>query len=84
MSSLIKIVVLDRGFVYVGEVELSADWITLTRAHNIRRWGTTSGLGELVNGPLRETKLDKVGTLRAPHRSLISIIDVDDSKWSLN
>jgi hypothetical protein len=77
----IKIVVLDRGFVYVGNVEETEEFVVIRNASNIRIWGTSKGLGELVNGPLTSTKLDKVGTVRAPNRALISLIDVDQSKW---
>jgi anti-sigma regulatory factor (Ser/Thr protein kinase) len=77
----IKIVVLDRGFVYVGRVVIEGDFVVITNAKNIRQWGTTKGLGELVNGPTPSTKLDEVGTVRAPLRALISLIDVDQSKW---
>ena len=79
----IKIVVLDRGFVYVGRVEIEEDFIVIRNAKNIRQWGTTKGLGELVNGPLSATKLDSVGTVRAASRALISLIDVEQSKWNL-
>ena len=79
----IKIVVLDRGFVYVGNVEETDNFIIIRNAKNIRAWGTTKGLGELVNGPLSNTKLDAVGTIRAPSRALISLIDVEQSKWTL-
>ena len=41
----VQIVVLDRGFVYVGDVTVDADWVTIRNARNIRRWGTTRGLG---------------------------------------
>jgi hypothetical protein len=78
----IKIVVLDRGFVYVGRVELDGDFVIIRNALNIRHWGTTKGLGELVNGPLSNTKLDSVGTVRATSRALISLIDVEQSKWN--
>lgn len=83
MDSSIKIVVLDRGFVYVGETEIIDDFVIITHAHNIRYWGTSQGLGELVNGPLEGTRLDKVGTVRAPVRALISLIDVDASQWTV-
>lgn len=79
----IKIVVLDRGFVYIGRVSLDPDFVTITKAQNIRVWGTSKGLGELTHGPLSGTKLDNVGTVRAPTRALISLIDVEQSKWKL-
>jgi len=79
----IKIVVADRGFVYVGMIEESGDFVTLHNAKNIRVWGTSKGLGELVNGALPNTKLDNVGKIRIPMRAVISIIDVEQSKWKL-
>ena len=79
----IKIVVVDRGFVYVGHVTEGPDFLVITSAKNIRIWGTTKGLGELVNGPLSGTKLDSVGTVRVPLRALISLIDVEQTKWKL-
>lgn len=78
----VKIAVLDRGFVYVGRVSYDGDLLVLSNAKNLRIWGTTKGLGELVNGPLSGTKLDHVGTVRVPSRALISLIDVVESKWS--
>lgn len=77
------VVVLDRGFVYVGQVKCDDQWCVITNAHNIRVWGTTQGLGELVrNGPTSKTKLDAVGTVRAPMRAVISIIDSEEGKWN--
>lgn len=78
----IKIVVLDRGFVYVGRVTLGEDFAVIAGAKNIREWGTTKGLGELVNGPLANTVLDEVGTVRAPLRAIIHMIEVEQSKWN--
>ncbi len=80
----IKIAVLDRGFVYIGHVDATdPSMLILRNAKNIRVWGTTKGLGELVNGPLAGTKLDAVGTVRVPFRAVISLIDVEQSKWTL-
>jgi hypothetical protein len=77
----VAIIVADRGFVYVGHVEIADDWCVVTRAKNIRVWGTSKGLGELVNGPTTTTKLDTVGTVRIPMRAVISIIDVSADAW---
>lgn len=76
-----QIAVLQAGFVYVGNVVINNGWCTITNAKNIRRWGTTDGLGQLVNGPLSETVLDKVGCVRVPMHALIHLIDVDTQKW---
>jgi hypothetical protein len=66
-----KIVVLDRGFVYVGKVADEGENIRITNCRNIRRWGTSKGLGELVGGPTPATQLDLVGEVIAPKRAVI-------------
>ena len=49
------IVVVDRGFVYVGDVRCGPEWCIITNARNIRCWGTTRGLGQLaLEGPTKE------------------------------
>ena len=68
------IAVLDRGFVYVGQCSIKDDTLTIQEARNIRYWGTSKGLGELINGPLAQTKVDDVGTVMAPIKSIIHII----------
>lgn len=78
-----SIVVLDRGFVYIGNVTHDGEWCVITDARNIRYWGTTNGLGELaLKGPQPKTKLDAVGTVRAPARAVISLIDTEAQLWN--
>jgi hypothetical protein len=77
----IMIAVLDRGFVYIGRVEHTDTGITLRNAKNIRVWGTTKGLGELVNGPTKSTQADAVGTVHVPSRAIISLIEVVAESW---
>jgi hypothetical protein len=77
------IVVLDRGFVYVGDTEVDGEWVRIRNAKNVRYWGTTKGLGELaLGGPTNKTRLDDVGDVRAPLRALIHIIETDGEKWN--
>ena len=77
-----KIVVLDRGFVYVGYVTLENDWCIIREARNIRYWGTSRGVGQLaLEGPQSNTKLDRVGVVRAPMRAVISLIDTEQALW---
>ena len=79
----LQIVILDRGFIYVGNVDISGDWVTITNARNIRRWGTTNGLGELAkSGPLKDSVLDPAGTVRAPIRSVVGMIECEASAWT--
>jgi hypothetical protein len=82
-SEGLNIVILDRGLVWVGDVEISGDWVIITNAKNVRRWGTTQGLGELAaNGPQPQTKLDMGGTIKAPLRALIGLLKCEVSKWT--
>jgi hypothetical protein len=69
-----QIVVLDRGFIYVGNVTVKGDFVHVENAKNIRYWGTSHGLGELRNGPLSTTKVDVVGDVLAPFKSVIHFI----------
>lgn len=55
----IRICVLERGWVCIGEYEKIGDYRRLSNGAVIRVWGTTKGLPELVNGPTSSTKLDK-------------------------
>lgn len=82
-GSKVKIVVLQRGWVVVGEYAHNGNEATLENAATIRVWGTTKGLGELASdGPTGSTKLDKAGTVRFELLTAVLTIDVKDSdKW---
>ena len=78
----LQLVILDRGFVYVGDVKTDSDWCVVVNAKNVRRWGTTKGLGQLaLKGPLPNTQLDDTGTVRAPMGAVISLIACNQRKW---
>lgn len=82
-SSIFAIVVLARGFVYVGDVTRGDGEIIITNARNVRRWGTSAGLGQLaMKGPQPNTKLDAAGTVRAPLSALIHTIDCEANAWA--
>src|ERR1700682_6498706 len=54
-----QIVILNRGWVVIGEYSEKGDECTLTNASVIRKWGTTNGIGELAEkGKLADTVLD--------------------------
>jgi len=78
----LQIAVLDRGFIYVGHVATDGEWCYIANAWNIRRWGTSRGLGELANGPLPDTKLDPVGSVRMPLRTLQHMIAAEVNGWT--
>ena len=78
-----QIVIAQRGWVFVGDVERSGDDVTISNAQCVRRWGTTKGLGELASGgPKSATVLDDVGTVRLHTLAVVAAIDCKDEKWS--
>lgn len=77
----LQIAVLDRGFIYIGDVATDGKWCYIENAWNIRRWGTTRGLGELVDGPTSDTQLDRVGSVRMPMTTLQHLIAVEVEQW---
>ena len=78
----LQIAVLDRGFVYVGLCHIEGAWLVITGAQNLRRWGTTAGLGQLArSGPTATTKMDAAGIVRAPLSATIHLIDANPAVW---
>jgi hypothetical protein len=81
-TSAPQIAVLDRGFVYVGLCRVEDGVLVITRAQNVRRWGTSAGLGELAaKGAQPQTKMDTTGTVRAPMTAVTHLIDCDPAAW---
>ena len=81
MNTDIRIAVLQRGWVLVGHYSREEDRCKLTDASVIRRWGTRKGLGELVQGPLNGTVLDKCGTVEFEAITGIMTIQCEADKW---
>jgi hypothetical protein len=78
-----KIVVLQRGWVVVGKfAELSEVEHELTEASVIRYWGTTKGLGELIHGPTKATKLDACGRVTFHPMTVVLKLDCEEGAWS--
>jgi hypothetical protein len=80
---MIRIAVLQRGWVVVGRVAEESDKeLRFESASVIRRWGTTKGLGEIaINGPTSETILDACGSVRAHPLAVVMQIDCQEEKW---
>lgn len=77
-----QIVILQRGWVVVGDYAEVKGECVLSNASVIRVWGTTRGLGELAeNGPLSNTKLDPCPNVRFHPLTVIARMDVNESKW---
>lgn len=72
-----QIVAADAGFVYVGDCFWDGDFLRIENAKNIRVWGTTRGLGELVNGPLGQTVYDSAGTCLIPKGRVVLFLQAE-------
>ena len=85
-SGEIKIVVIERGFVYIGRVSDGdgddGNTVTIRGARSLIRWGSSQHLGELVNGPLENTKLGASCTVRVREAQIIHVIEVNADAWN--
>lgn len=79
----IKIVILQRGWIMVGEFSRDGSDCKINHASVIRKWGTTKGLGEIAqNGPTENTKLDKChGIVEFDNLTVVATIECDGEKW---
>lgn len=78
-----RIVVLDRGFIVVGNVGQEGAYIVIEDCACIRRWGTTRGLGQLASeGPGPETKLDPQPRTRVHELQVVQQIDCEETAWN--
>jgi len=79
----VKIVILQRGWVYVGRYTQNNETMMceLNQAYCIRKWGTTKGLPELKDGPTKDTVLDPAGTVKFHLLTTIAVIECDGAAW---
>lgn len=62
-----EIVVVQSGWVLMGDVQEEENVLVLKSASVIRVWGTTRGLGQIaLNGPTKDTVLDPCGEATVP------------------
>ncbi len=79
------IVVIDNGFIFVGNCSTNEKWVYITEARPVIRWGTKEGLSQLANnGPLKNTKLgeEQKTTNKTPISRLLNIIPCNRDKWN--
>jgi len=81
-SGPVKIVVLDQGYVYVGRCETRTDELIIHYARCIIRWGTDKHLGQLIDGPLENTRLGDPCTVQVLHGKVIHTIEVNQNAWT--
>ena len=76
------IVVLQRGWVLIGDLMKQGHDCVLTNASVIRHWGTTKGLGEIAeNGKTDKTILDPTPQVSFNELTAILFIKCNESKW---
>lgn len=81
-DSPVRIVILQRGWVMIGRWSQDGDKCRLDNASVIRKWGTTKGLGELVDGPTDKTILDPIGQVEFHILGVVASVACDPG-WPL-
>ena len=73
-----QIVVIDNGFVHVGDCSSEkGETLKITGCKNIRVWGTSKGIGQLRHGPQKNTVADDCGTVLVPLKRVVFYINVE-------
>lgn len=79
-----QIVIAHRGWVFIGNVVATDSEVKIENAKNLRRWGTTKGLGQLASdGPQDGTVCDDYGTVTIHPLAVVARINVTSEKWQL-
>ena len=82
MGKDIRIVILQRGWVMVGEFSRDGSQCFMRHASVVRRWGTSRGLGEIADGgPTKQTTLDGVPEVQFHELTVIATIRCAEDKW---
>jgi hypothetical protein len=77
-----QIVILQRGWIFVGTLTKKGSSMRLNNAATIRVWGTSKGLGEIAeSGPTSNTKLDTVPEVSFHELTVIGSIKCNEAKW---
>jgi hypothetical protein len=80
-----NVVVLMQGFVYVGQCYRDDvdNLLIMPEARNIRYWGTTAGLHQLViTGPTKDSKIDGAAHVRVPWHQVVSFHASNPKLWA--
>ena len=82
----IRIVIVDRGFIFAGPIKRAADGaITIERGVCVRRWGGDSkGIGYTAkHGPTGRDAVDGMPCgVEVPAISVIAVVGCDQDAWS--
>ena len=82
MNAKWKIIIAERGWVYVGRLTREEDQMVIRDCWNLRRWGTSTGLGQLAkDGPTPETVVDHYGVVRIHVLAVVGVVDCNQTAW---
>ena len=77
-----QICVVDNGFVFVGDCDATnRNTLVIQRCKQLRKWGTQRGLGQLIDGPTKETIIDPVEVIMVPYARIVFTIPVNQMAW---
>lgn len=77
-----QIIVLQRGWIVVGDVEKTETEVKINNCSVIRIWGTSKGLGEIAeNGPTDKTKLDACPPVTVHPLTVVLYMNINEDKW---
>lgn len=77
-----QIVVLQRGWIVVGDVSKTETEVSISNCSVVRIWGTSNGLGEIAeNGPTSKTKLDPCPLVTVHPLAVVLYMNVNEDKW---
>jgi hypothetical protein len=80
--SPVQILVLNRGWVVIGNVSESGSKTIVQNASVIRKWGTENGLGELAQkGKLSNTVLDSCPDITVETVNIVLTMNCNQNKW---
>ncbi len=78
----IRIVILQRGWVMVGRFYQNGTECILKNSYIVRKWGATSGLGQIAEeGPTHETILDKNTEVKFHELTVVASLICNPEKW---
>ncbi|MBC2712658.1 MAG: hypothetical protein HGJ94_17225 [Desulfosarcina sp.] len=82
ISGVWRIVILPRGWVFVGKYTEDGEYGTLNQASIVRKWGTARSLAQIAeDGPMDPTVLDECPTVRFNTCKVIATIDCVAEMW---
>jgi hypothetical protein len=58
------------------------DYVIIYNAFYIRHWGTSTGLGQLENGPTKQTVLDPCPNIRIHETNVVATYEVNQEAWT--